>query len=145
MSLLDDNNELLVEIELYYKYKKLDNGKKLLIVEDEKAKKLLKDGDKEIQKISTKWRVLNWEEQNEVSNKSTQVINQSTGQRQFNIILYRDTIIKRCLREWDLTMNEKPVPVTPEFINKLPGSIIMELYNKFEGVMDYTEEEVKNS
>ena len=145
MSLLDDNNELLVEIELYYKYKKLENGKKLLIVEDEKAKKLLKDGDKEIQKISTKWKTLSWEEQNEVSNKSTQIINQGSGQqRQFNIILYRDTIIKRCLRTWDLTMNEKPVPVTPELINKLPSSIIMELYNKFEGVMDYTEEEVKN-
>ncbi len=144
MSLLDDNNELLVEIELYYKYKKLENGKKLLIVEDEKAKKLLKDGDKEIEKISTKWKTLSWSEQNEVSSQSTKVINQSTGQRQFDIINYRDTIIKKCLREWDLTMNEKPVPVTPELINKLPGPIIMELYNKFEGVMDYTEEEVKN-
>ncbi len=144
MSLLDENNEGLVEIELYYKFKKIKSGKKLLIIEDEKAKKLIKDGDKEIEKISTKWRILNWEEQNKVSDKSVQNINPATGQRQFNHILYRDTIIKTCLKEWDLTINEKPVPVTPELINKLPGPVIMELYNKFESVMDYTEEEIKN-
>ncbi len=151
MSLLDENTEGLVEIELYYKFKKIKSGKKLLIIEDEKAKKFIKDGDKEIEKISTKWKILNWEEQNKVSSKSVrfiQSIDPKTGQnierRQFDHILYRDNIVKICLREWDLTINEKPVPVTSELINKLPGPVIMELYSKFENVMDYTEEEIKN-
>ena len=151
MSLLDENNEGLVDIELYYKFKKIKSGKKLLIIEDEKAKKLIKDGDKEIEKILTKWKILNWEEQNKVSGKSVrfiQNIDPSTGQnietRRFDPISYRDIIIKTCLKEWDLTINEKPVPVTPELINRLPGPVIMELYDKFESVMDYTEEEIKN-
>ena len=144
MSLIDENNELLVEIELYYKFKKIENGKKLIIIEDKKAKKLIEEGNKGIEKITTKWRILNWQEHNEVSNRATQVIDQTTGQRQFSIILYRDTVIKKCLKEWDLTINEKKAPVTPELIDRLPGPVIMELYNKFEGVMDYTEEEVKN-
>ncbi len=151
MSLLDENIEGLVEIELYYKFKKIKSGKKLLIIEDEKAKKLIKDGDKEIEKILTKWKILNWEEQNKVSSKSVrfiQTIDPKTGQnierRQFDYVLYRDNIVKICLREWDLTINEKPVPVTPDLINKLPGPVIMELFNKFENVIDYTEEEIKN-
>lgn len=149
MSLLDENIEDLIEIEVYYKLKQMGKGKKLVIIEDEKAKELLKDEEKkkEVEKISTKWRLMDWKEQNEISRKSVIMVpNQLTGAplRQFDPILYRDTVVKKCLKEWNLTKNGQSVPVSDELIDKLPSPIIMELHRKFEEVIDYTEEEVKN-
>lgn len=149
MSLLDENIEDLVEIEVYYKMKKMGKGKKLIIIEDEKAKELLEDEEKkkDVEKIITKWRLMDWKEQNEISRRSvSSVTNQLTGvpQRQFDPILYRDNVVKKCLKEWNQTKNGQPVPVTEELIDKLPSPIVMELHRKFEEMIDYTEEEVKN-
>jgi hypothetical protein len=130
---------------LYYKY--ADAGQKLVILTAEKAKEQLA-GDEEVSKgietLETKWHLLTWKEQNEVMNLSSQMVNPQTGERQFNFLAYRDAIIKRCLKEWNLTMNEKPVPVTPEAIDMLPGPIVTNLYQQFEILIDYTEEELGN-
>jgi len=145
MSLLDGNNENVFDIELFYKFKKIGTGKKLLVIEDEKAKKLMaEEKGKDIEKLVTKWRFLSWKEQNEVMAIASQAINPQTGEKQFNFLMYRDAIIKRCLRGWDITVNEQPVPVTPEAIDQLPGPVVMSLYQKFETIIDYTEDEVGN-
>lgn len=144
MSLLDSFD--LMEIKLYYKYVKVGKGRKLIILEDSKAEELLKDEEKskEIEVLETQWAMLNWKEQNEVMNASSKAIDPITGEKQFNFLVYRDAIIKRCLKEWNLTMNEKPVPVTPESIDKLPGPVVVNIYQKFERYIEFNEEEMGN-
>ena len=144
MSLLDNLD--LMEIKLYYKYVKVGNGKKLVILDEKKAEKMLTDEEKakEVEVLETQWSIVNWKEQNEVMNMSSQAADPVTGEKQFNFLIYRDAIIKRCLRSWNLTMNEKPVPVTPEAIDKLPGPVVVSLYQKFEKYIEFDEEEMGN-
>ena len=146
MSLLDQSN--WIEINLYYKYVEAGTGKRLVILSEEKGKKVLADPNEEIAKsveiLKTKWSLLTWKEQNEVMNLSSQMINPQTGERQFNFLAYRDAIIKRCLKEWDITLNEKPIPVTSEAIDSLPGPVVTNLYQQFEALIDYTEKELGN-
>ena len=144
MSLLDNRD--VMEIKLYYKYIKIGNGKKLVILEDKKAEELLKDEEKakEVEILETQWAMLNWKEQNEVMNASSQVADPITGEKQFNFLLYRDAIVKRCLKSWNLTMNEKPAPVTPDAIDKLPGPVVVSIYQKFEKYIEFNEEEMGN-
>lgn len=143
MSLLDSN---FIEIDLYYKYATTDNGKRLVIVDDEKGKEAFKSDDKtkSIEILKTKWCLLTWQEQNDVMNTSSQTVNPQTGERQFNFLSYRDSVVKKCLKEWNLTINEKPVPVTKEAIDKLPGLVVTGLYQKFEKLVDYTDQEMGN-
>ena len=144
MSLLDDIND--IEIKLYYKYVAVKGSKKLIIVDDKKAEELMEDEEKskEIEMIVTGWRMFTWKEQNEVTKLSSQTINVQTGEQQFSYLIYRDSVIKRCLKTWNLTMNGKPVPVSNDMIDKLPGPIVFSLYEKFEQLIDYNEEELKN-
>jgi hypothetical protein len=146
MSLLDQNDA--IEINLYYKYTSVGSGKRLVLLSEELGKKQLASEDEEVSKVvetlETKWDLLTWKEQNEVMNLSSQMINPQTGERQFNFLAYRDAIIKRCLKSWNITMNEKPIPVTPEAIDALPGPVVTNLYQQFETLLDYTEAELKN-
>lgn len=146
MSLLDQSDA--IEINLYYKYTSVGSGKRLVILTEEKGKEQLASEDeevsKEIETLETKWDLLTWKEQNEVMNLSSQMINPQTGERQFNFLAYRDAIIKRCLKAWNITMNEKPVPVTPDAIDALPGPVVTNLYQQFETLLDYAEAELKN-
>ena len=146
MSLLDQNDR--IEINLYYKYAKVGTGKRLVILDEEKAKAQMADTDetksKEVEVLETKWDLLTWKEQNEVMNISSQMINPQTGERQFNFLAYRDAIIKRCLKEWNITVNEKPIPVSPEAIDALPGPVVTNLYQQFEKLIDYSEQELGN-
>ena len=144
MSLLDSPSD--IEIKLYYKYITVKGSKKLAILENSKAEETLKDEEKakEIETLVTGWRMLTWKEQNEVTNLSSQTVNSQTGEKQFNYVVYRDSIIKRCLKTWNLTMNERPVPVSEDAIDKLPGPVVFNLYEKFEQLIDYSEEELKN-
>ena len=91
---------------------------------------------KEIETLITKWSTLTWKEQNEVMHLAAQPAG-PTGDRQFNFVNYRDAIIKRCLKEWNITANQKPVPVTPQSIDQLPGPVVTNLYQKFEKMLDY--------
>ena len=144
MSLLDSLD--LMEIKLYYKYVKVGNGRKLVILDDKKAEEMLTDEvkAKEVEVLETQWAMLNRKEQNEVMNASSQAVDPMTGETQFNFLVYRDAIIKRCLKEWNLTMNEKPVPVTPGAIDKLPGPVVVDIYQKFEKYIEFSEEELGN-
>jgi len=146
MSLLDQSS--FIEINLHYKYVKVGTGNRLVILTKEKAEEQLASEDEEVSKIvetlESKWSLLTWKEQNEVMNLSSQMVNPQTGERQFNFLAYRDAIIKRCLKEWNITINEKPIPVTPEAIDALPGPVVTNLYQQFEALLDYTEQELGN-
>lgn len=142
MSLLDSQSA--IEINIYYKEVDVGSGKRLVVVEDNKGKTAVEAGDKIIEVLKTKWSLLTWKEQNEVMKVSSQTINQQTGERQFNFLAYRDAMVKRCLREWNITANEKAVPVTPDAIDRLPAPIVTNLYQKFERLIDYSEKELGN-
>ena len=146
MSLLDQSS--FIEINLYYKYVTVGTGKRLVILNKEKAEEQMASDDESVSKVvetlATKWSLLTWKEQNEVMNLSSQMINPQTVERQFNFLAYRDAIIKRCLKEWNITLNQRPVPVSPDSIDKLPGPVVTNLYQQFETLLDYTEQELGN-
>lgn len=145
MSLLDGQD--LIKIKLYYTYLTNENGRKLVILSDEKAEKMLKDEKtkEEVETLVTEWSILNWKEQNEVIEISSKAINPQTGDKQFDFIAYRDSIIKRCLKSWDITTDDgAKVPVTPENIDRLPGQVVLALFSKFDTFLEYSEEDLGN-
>ena len=123
---------------------KAQKGTKDILPQESARWQFMEEKAKEIEVLETKWGMVTWKEQNEVMNLSSQVINPKTNEKQFNFLAYRDAIIKRCLRSWNLTMNEKPVPVSAENIDKLPGPVVIDLYQKFEQLLEYSEEELGN-
>ncbi len=145
MSLLDADIDMF-KINLYYKFVEISSGKKLIILEDKEAERQIEDKKEGvvIEKLVTNWRILNWKEQNDVISSSYKGLNQNIIDKQFDFIVYRDAIIKRCLKSWDMVIDENPVPLTPDTIDRLPGPVVLALYEKFEKVIDYSEEEVKN-
>lgn len=142
MSLLD--NVDLVEIKLYYKHVNVENGKKLIILDNNKAEEMLKNEEEKdgIEVLKTNWSILNWKEQNEIMNASSQTVDPMTGEKQFNFLIYRDSMIKKCLKEWNIMVNEKPVPVTSDAIDKLPSIVVSNIYQKFEKYIEFEEEEL---
>ena len=142
MSLL--NSIGLVTIDLYYKIEEKKGVEKILIVADSKAEELIKNGDTSIEKISTKWKTLNFEEHNIVMEQSFSRANEKTGAREFSWARYRDMIVKTCLKQWDIVENGKEIPVTPENINSLPPHIVFALFRRFDDLTSYTDEEWGN-
>ena len=144
MSLLDSLD--LIEIKLYYKYIKAGNSKKLFILENSKAEEMLKDEEKakEIEVLETQWSMLNWKEQNEVMSASSSTVNQMTGEKQFNFLAYLDAVVKRCLKSWNIKVNDQVVPVAPDTIDSLPGPVVINLYQQYEKYIEFSEEELGN-
>lgn len=140
MSLLDF--PILIPITVYYK----KNKNKIIIIEDSEAEEILKDPQKaqSIQKIETRWSVLNWRENNQVMESAYQVVNPQAGTRVYNFVSHRDAIIKRALKEWDQTINGQPVPVTPDLIDQIDADIILGLYDKYQKLTEESKEEEKN-
>jgi len=146
MSLFDSSN--LITIKLYYILKDVGGDKKLIILDDEKGQKKFEeqseDAENKVEVLESKWSNLNWREQNDISAASSKDIDPMTGERQFNLIIYRDALIKKCLKKWNLTMGGNAVPVTPENIDRLPSNVVYSLYKKFETITTYTEEDLGN-
>lgn len=144
MSLFDIDD--LINIKLYYIIKKTESSQKLIILEDDKAIELLKDNEKskEVEVIETEWKSLSWKEETNTMRSSMQKIDPISQTTNFDFYLYRDNVVKRCLVKWDLTKDEKPVPVTSDNIDSLPSSIILNLYAKFDAVINYSEDDLKN-
>lgn len=141
MSLFDEN---LVEIKLYYTFREKNNSKILKVLKKEKAEEMLKDEKNKVELLITQWSVMNWREQNISVDRAYSKSNPMNGEKVFDHIAYRDTIIKSCLKQWDIVIEGKPIPVTPEAIDKLPGDVVMALYAQYESLLDYTEEEMGN-
>jgi len=168
MSLFDVD---FIEIDIYYRYSKVGGSKKIVIIDPDKAKMVLEGKEEEVKEepkakiddkvkevkevktklvkedikvLKTKWTSLTWKAENDISNSSGRVINQKTGERQFDYILYRDSVVKKCLKEWDIKVGDQIAPITPEAIDQLPGVIVMALYREFEKITVYSEEDLGN-
>ena len=143
MSLLDDTN--LVTIKLYYTYKDSDSGNKLVVIKDEDIEGLLKDEEKSksVEILDTQWKPLTWKEQNDVMQMASRDIDLTTGEKQFNFVVYRDAMVKKCFKKWNIKNNGMDIPITPENIDRLPSDIVLLLYQKFEKFIEYSGEELK--
>ena len=144
MSLLDNDS---IEVKLYYTFKQRKGGRKQrVILEDKKAEELLKDPAKAetVEVLTTQWRQLSWKEDNKVTEAAYGEIDATTGARKFNFVRYRDSIVKECLRDWDLQKNGQKVPVNKETIDSCPADIISALYLKFESFITLSGEELQD-
>lgn len=144
MSLFDVND--LITVKLYYMIKEINGNKNLVILEDKKAEEMMKDEKKasKVEFVTTKWSKLSWKDQNDVSTLSYRDIDPITGESKFNFIVYRDSMIKKCLKEWDIKDGDNPVPVNAINIDRLPGEVVIVLYNKFNEATNLSEDEEKN-
>jgi len=135
----------LIKIKLYYKIEEIEGRKRLIILDDEKAEELLKDEEKAkgIEIVETEWKTLTWEGETIAMRSSIQAINPMSQTGGFDFYSYRDKITKKCLIKWNLTKKNEPVPVTPENINELPSIIVLNLYNKFDSISNYSSEQLK--
>ena len=130
----------LVNVVIYYDYVKLNKLNRLKILDEADAQKRIeewKSGDHEeneessIEVLNTKWKSASWVEQNNILN-DTQIVNQTSGQVDIDWTKYRDLRIKTLLIDWDLEYNNQKLPITPEFIDRLPAEVVLALYDKYQ-------------
>jgi hypothetical protein len=145
MALLKKQQQV-VEIKVYYREVEVKPGFiKIVALTDEDVDKLTKDDKvtKKIQCLTTKWKILNWKEQNDLTGRST-LNNDFSGNQSFAWWVFRDLKLKKCLVGWDMIdENNVPIPLNEENIDSLPGEIVSALYNKYDSVMALTGEEEK--
>ena len=145
MSLI--NKDQLLHITYYYKEKKLKGGfVKRINLEDEKAEAMLKDeatkGDVKV--LNTYWKIISWDEQQEMTKKSTSM-NPMDRQPDFDVYKFRDLRLKASLKKWDLVDDDgKPVECNEKTIGELPPNVILNLINKFDTMVNPTDDEEKN-
>lgn len=142
MSLFDELD--VISIKLYYTLKKKDNTTRLVILDDKKAEEMLKNEETKdkVEVLNTTWKTMSWKDNNEVMKLAASSINPVTGASEFSMVMYRDVIVKRCLRGWDLTENGQNVPVNPQNIDRLPSNIVTSIYSKYDEIINYSEEEM---
>jgi hypothetical protein len=137
MSSLLDNviGSNLICIKLYYS---INKSKKITILEDKQAEKLLANPEKAkmVEVLETFWQTLSWGSQKNLEIQCTD-IDPESGNRNFNSVKFRDATIKNCLKKWNLTINEQPADVTSDLIDALPADIIYGLYIKFNEAISY--------
>jgi len=144
MSLLNASN--MVKIKLYYEEKELSSGvTKIVIFEDDEAKKLLESEDeptkKRVQVLNTGWRSLTWKEQNDIT-KESMYYDHNQGMQDVDYFSYRDQRIKKCLKNWDLKDEAgRPVTCDADKIDQLPAEVVFALVNKYDAAVTLDEEE----
>ena len=141
MSIFDDN---LLDIALYYTYKSRGSSRQLLILDDEKAQKMLEDPEQkeQVEVMNTKWQELSWLEHNEMM-RQLERSNPNTGEPSLDWPLFNDARVKKCLKWWDLKASDndpQPLPVEPQWIDKLPAPIVRALLERYDEATTVTEE-----
>ena len=81
--------------------------------------------------LNTKWKSANWIGQNQIIAES-QSVNPTSGQLEPDWTRYRDLRIKTLMVEWDLEWEGEKIPVTSQFIDRLPAEIVLALFDQFE-------------
>lgn len=140
-SLIVSEEDSLIDIKLHYIAKKHDKGGlKLKVLSVEEGEKLIEEGDEDVQVLNTKWKIGNWQEQNIIASECNR-INPMSGQSEFDFFRYRDIRVKRCLISWDLKFNDEVLPVTEEYIDRLPAQIVAALFDRYEKSDGFSEED----
>ena len=151
-----------IEIKLYYREKHSKYGfTKIVVLEDEEGERLLREQEDAIEKMQTegqqvtvadrsvkvlvtKWKILNWGEQNDIARRSERQTPE--GLPDMDNIRFRDLRIKKCLVDWDLSDDHgQPIPVSPQLIDQLPSDIIFALTLRYERAVYLDEEEAEKN
>jgi len=136
-----------IDLPLYYLERATKSGfVKVVVLEDDKAKKMLDDEKTkdDVKVLNTKWKVLTWKEQTEITKAST-VYNPVDGVQDIDFFKYRDLRIKKCMVGWDMVDDKNvPVPLESNTIDMLPADIVISLISKYDSETSLTEEEQKN-
>jgi len=134
----------LFPIDIKYVETKLKNGLTGIIVIEDEDKDSLKKYEGRIQELHTQWQQPGWKENNEVVRESL-IWDEFRGVRDVDFYLYREKVINRYLKSWDITDDKKqPVPCTPENIARLDIQVATGLVSKFLARNVPSEEELKN-
>jgi len=121
-----------VTVTVYYTEVELPSGDTIFrVVNDEKAKKMIEEKKGNIEVLNVKFRVPEWESQNEIVSQSSQ-INDMTGQTTMDWYKYRNMRINKLIEAWDLKIDDEEVPVSEAFLRKMPPDIMTAIYDKFE-------------
>ena len=132
----------LINIAVYFEYKENSGASSLVILKDEEAKKRIElwevehkedNEDCPIEVLNTKWKSANWSEQNNIISDA-QLVNPGNGQPEIDWTKYRDLRVKILLKDWDLEYEGQKLPITPEFIDRLPAEIVLTLFDKYQRV-----------
>jgi len=113
----------------------------------ERAGQVMIDTTRVIEAINTRWRRLTWGDQNSIYSKSIRSMQLSDGRAksEFDGILFRDSKLKTCLKQWDLKDDAgNPIECTPQNIDLLIPEVAMELIRQFETLTEPSEEDLKN-
>jgi hypothetical protein len=136
-----DSNDL-VEIKVYYK-----RAGRHYIVHNIEDYDILDDEEKvKFKLLTVKVRELTWGLYNELNEES--IIRDITGNRQWNMKLYKENKLRKILVSWDAKkVNEKgeeiPVPINNDAITKLSPDIAESILNSYDALMFISEEEEK--
>ena len=145
MSLLVQEQDLINIIVHYTVATNKFNCKFVKVLDENNAKELLStpEGAAKVKMLNTKWKPQTWQAQNELFANST-VYNPSNGAAEVNWSKFRDSQLKQCLVDWDLTDDSgRAVPVTADNINMLHASVANALSNKYAEATSLDEEEQK--
>lgn len=106
-----------------------------------------RDPNKVISSLKTWWSRMSWKEQNLLLSKCMKQKTGSDGTMSVEIdaLLLREMKLKTCLKKWDLTENNKEVPITPTVIDNLVPEVAQQLISEFEKITEVTEEELGES
>lgn len=141
-----------IEVKLFFCEKKMPNGfYKTIILTDKEAEDLQKKKMAnpkaevpDVECLTTKWRNLNWETQNEITDRAS-AFDDLTRTSNFNYFKYRDLRLKRCLISWDLKDEDgKPVLLNEMSINAMPSDAVLALINKYDDIVVLKDEDRKN-
>lgn len=133
----------IVHITVYYTFKTHPDGsKQVLVLNDEKAKKMMEDPNKkkDVFMLNTKWKPLLWRDEHEIMKICTK--STDTGMPEVDWMRVRYERVKKQLIDWDLEYENMKIPVTEENVGKLPSSVAWAMVNKFEERTSISQEEL---
>jgi len=144
MSLIRGKDALIL-IPLYYKEKEVRGFKKIIILEEEKAKTMMEDPDKkkDVQVLNTYWSLLSWAEQKEIVRSSA--MTNPDGSKDTDWLRLRDHRIKFCLKKWDLKDDAgNELPLSGNIIDTLPADVVFALSNEYDRITSSSTDDEKN-
>mgnify|MGYP001160049574 CR=1 FL=1 len=143
-NLLIDGQEDLIEIKLFYRVKKNNAGvRQFVVLDEEKGKKAIEDGDDSVDCLVTKWSPQTWQMNNNLL-KQSMTYNKISGNNEVDFSRYQDNVFRYCLKEWDVTDKDgSPIPPTPENVGQLPAAVAQALIRLYDSTITVDQEEKK--
>lgn len=156
MSILIDPSKVLVSIEILYieEQKRHGNTVFYFVRSQEELEEWQNKGydfnnsdkEKEIKRLRTVWKRLNWKDNNQIISRSMVQSITPTGQvnSRLDPIAYSDQKLKTCLKKWDLKDDQgNDVEINNDIIDSIAPEFAQEMLSAFERVTEMTSTDLK--